>query len=185
MFLRAALRGLNRKRLAGEIAAQLALFVNYFDRLPDFVDGHQHVHLFPQVREAVLEVVKEAAPEAWVRQCGRALPLTERFADRKALVLDMLSRRFRARAAAYGIATNPAFAGTYDFMSAGEENFAQLFPQFLRQLPANSVVMCHPGFVDAELERLDPLTHQREREYAFLVDDGFPDLLRLHGIVLA
>ena len=32
--------------------------------------------------------------------------------------------------------------------------------------------MCHPGFVDAELERLDPLTTQREREYAYLAGDG-------------
>ena len=34
--------------------------------------------------------------------------------------------------------------------------------------------MCHPGFVDAELERLDPLTTQREREYAYLAGDAFP-----------
>ena len=31
-----------------------------FGRAPDFIDGHQHVHLFPQVSEAVLDVVKEA-----------------------------------------------------------------------------------------------------------------------------
>ena len=34
--------------------------------------------------------------------------------------------------------------------------------------------MCHPGFVDAELERLDPLTTLREREYAYLAGDAFP-----------
>jgi hypothetical protein len=185
MFLRGALRRLARERLAAEIAAQLESFVNYFGRTPDFIDGHQHVHLFPRVREALLEVVKNAAPDAWVRQCGRALPLTQRFADRKALVLDMLSRRFRARAMTHGITTNPAFAGTYDFAAAGEQDFAQLFPLFLRRLPPHSVVMCHPGFVDAELERLDPLTHQREREYAFLADEGFPELLRAHGVALA
>ena len=38
--------------------------------------------------------------------------------------------------------------------------------------------MCHPGFVDAELERLDPLTKQREREYAYLAGDDFPAVLR-------
>jgi predicted glycoside hydrolase/deacetylase ChbG (UPF0249 family) len=46
-------------------------------------------------------------------------------------------------------------------------------------------VMCHPGFVDAELERLDPLTAQREREYAYLAGDGFPGVLRAHGFALA
>jgi predicted glycoside hydrolase/deacetylase ChbG (UPF0249 family) len=59
------------------------------------------------------------------------------------------------------IATNPAFAGAYDF-TADKADFARLFPGFLRDLPPRSVVMCHPGFVDAELERLDPLTTQRE-----------------------
>jgi predicted glycoside hydrolase/deacetylase ChbG (UPF0249 family) len=120
-----------------------------------------------------------------VRQCGRAGALTGRFADRKALVLDWLSRSFRARAERQGIATNPAFAGTYDFAAATAPDFAELFPGFLRKLPAHSVVMCHPGFVDAELTRLDPLTTLREREYAFLASDAFPLLLRTHGIALA
>ena len=100
-------------------------------------------------------------------------------------MLDVLSRKFRARAAAYGVATNPAFAGTYDFAAASEADFARLFPGFLERLPADGVVMCHPGLVDAELERLDPLTTQREREYAFLADDAFPELLRAHGVALA
>ncbi len=41
----------------------------------------------------------------------------------------VLSQRFRARAAALGIATNPAFAGTYDFTR--RRDFAALFPGFL------------------------------------------------------
>jgi predicted glycoside hydrolase/deacetylase ChbG (UPF0249 family) len=45
--------------------------------------------------------------------------------------------------------------------------------------------MCHPGFVDAELERLDPLTTQREREYAYLASNSFPDVMRSHGVALA
>ena len=46
-----------------------------FGQPPDFVDGHQHAHLFPQVREALLDVVKEMAPQAWVRQCGSVATL--------------------------------------------------------------------------------------------------------------
>ena len=100
-------------------------------------------------------------------------------------MLDALSGKFRELAAERGIATNPAFAGAYDFASASEADFARLFPGFLRGLPAQSVVMCHPGFVDAELERLDPLTTQREREYAYLAGDAFPGVLRAHGVALA
>jgi len=60
-----------------------------------------------------------------------------------------------------------------------------LFPRFLEGLPDGSVVMCHPGFVDAELRRLDPLTTLREKEYAFLVGDALPALLAARGLVLA
>src|SRR5207244_1071372 len=87
------------------------------------------------------------------------------------------------RAGALGLRTNAAFAGTYDFQPAAD--FAALFPSFLDRLPDNSVVMCHPGFVDAELKRLDILTSAREREYAFLIDDAFPKVLAANGVVLA
>jgi predicted glycoside hydrolase/deacetylase ChbG (UPF0249 family) len=112
------------------------------------------------------------------------MPLHRRLRDPKALLLDVLSRKFRARAAALGIATNPAFAGTYDFGTAAAPDFAALFPRFLEGLPAGGVVMCHPGFVDAELERLDPLTLQREREYVYFASDAFPAALQARGVSL-
>ena len=179
----AVTRRLRRDALEAEIASQMQAFLSTFGRAPDFVDGHQHVHLLPQIRDALLGVVKARAPGAWVRQCGRAVPLAERLADRKGLFLDLLSHRFRRRAAAVGLRTNPAFAGTYDFVD--EANFAHLFPRFLDALPDGGLVMCHPGFVDDELRRLDPLTTLREKEYAFFADDSFPALLAARGVALA
>jgi predicted glycoside hydrolase/deacetylase ChbG (UPF0249 family) len=186
MFRKTSLRVLSRRRLEAEIAAQLQAFVAAFGRAPDFVDGHQHVHQFAQVGAALLKVVKQAAPDAWVRQCGRvSIPFRRRFADKKGLALDVLSRSFRRRAAALGIATNPAFAGTYDFAAGQAPDFATLFLGFLDRLPAGGLVMCHPGKVDAELERLDPLTVQREREYAYFAGESFPAVLKAHGVTLA
>ena len=169
--------------LVGEVAAQMQRFLDTFGRAPDFVDGHHHVHLLPQISDAVREVIAGAAPNAWLRQCGRVVPLAQRFSDPKGLLLDLLSYRFRRRAAARGLRTNPAFAGTYEFDAAA--NFAALFPRFLDCLPDGSVVMCHPGFVDAELERLDPLTTLREKEHAFFASDAFPVVLATHGVALA
>jgi predicted glycoside hydrolase/deacetylase ChbG (UPF0249 family) len=177
------LHRLDQAALARETAAQIKAFEGAFGRAPDFVDGHQHVHLFPQVSEAMLAVVKQAAPQAWVRQCGRALPLSRRFGDRKALLLDLLSYRFRRRARALGVRTNPAFAGAYEFHDRAD--FPAMFPRFLDRLPEGSVVMCHPGFVDAELRGLDPLTDLREREYAFFIGEAFPGVLARHGVALA
>jgi predicted glycoside hydrolase/deacetylase ChbG (UPF0249 family) len=173
----------DRKVLIAEISSQFDRFLQFFGRGPDFIDGHHHVHLFPQIRDAVLEVAKLMAPQAWLRQCARALPLRARLADRKGLFLDFLSRRFRRRVEALGLRTNPAFAGTYEFTEGA--NFAALFPRFLEGLPDGGLVMCHPGFVGPQLRALDSLTTLREREYAYLASDAFPQMLAEHGVVLA
>ena len=165
-----------------ELLAQLAAFKELFGRAPDFVDGHQHAQLFPQVRDAFLRAVKEAAPAAWVRQGGRLQPLAKRLGAPKALVLDVLSAQFRKRAAAAGIPFNPAFAGAYDFSKAPD--FAVLMGEFLDGLPDGGLVMCHPGFVDETLESLDPLTTQREAEHAYLAGDQFPALLAANKVTL-
>ncbi|HUD88513.1 MAG TPA: ChbG/HpnK family deacetylase [Xanthobacteraceae bacterium] len=180
---RAHLRTLQPDLLATEIARQFAAFIAAFGRPPDFVDGHQHVQLFPQIRDAFLRVAKDAAPRAWVRQCGRSGPARGRLTDHKALVLDAMSRNFRRRAAAYGLATNPAFAGTYAFRA--DAAYERLFAAFLDGLPDGGVIMCHPGKVDAALVRLDTLTDLREREYAFFLDDSFPRLLAEREVGLA
>jgi hypothetical protein len=44
--------------------------------------------------------------------------------------------------------------------------------------------MCHPGHVDDTLISLDPFTHQREREHAYLGGDRFPALLAAHNVTL-
>src|SRR3982074_1772676 len=115
-LLRAGLlRRLDPEIIHAELMAQLAAFQELFGRAPDFVDGHQHAQLFPQVREAFLRAVKQAAPSPWVRRGGGNQRLAQRLAARKALVLDVLSAQFRKRAQAADIAFNPAFAGAYDF----------------------------------------------------------------------
>lgn len=181
-FRSAFLRKLKEEKIAVEVAAQMKAFVTAMGRLPDFVDGHQHVHLLPQVRNAVLMVMRQAAPQAWVRQCGRVGSSTWRLTDRKGFVLDVLSRKMRKLAHKGGLKTNAAFAGTYNFDA--DADFAKLFPGFLRNMPADGLVMCHPGYVDSELQALDPLTDLREREHAFLSSDSFPGILRAAGVTL-
>jgi predicted glycoside hydrolase/deacetylase ChbG (UPF0249 family) len=183
-LMRGALfRRLDRATLARETAAQLDAFAAAFGRAPDFIDGHQHVHLLPQVRDAVVSSAKALAPTAWLRQAGNRQPLHRRLADPKGLLIGLLSKNFRRRANELGLSTNPAFAGTYGF--GAKANFAALFPTFLDGLPDGGLIMCHPGFVDDELRRLDPLTDLRQREHAYLAGDAFPALLAAHGVGLA
>ena len=182
-LLRRGLTGrLDFELIHTELTVQLETFTDLFGRPPDFVDGHQHVQLFPGVRQAFLAAVKEAAPNAWIRQCGRSRPWAQRLDQPKALVLDILSAQFRRRAARAELIFNPAFAGAYDFSK--EPEFGALMRQFLQEMPEAGVVMCHPGIVDDVLISLDPLTVQREREYEFLRSEHFLPLLAANKVTL-
>jgi predicted glycoside hydrolase/deacetylase ChbG (UPF0249 family) len=180
---RALLHRLDAARLETEIASQLAAFRNAFGRAPDYVDGHQHIHVFPQIGDALVRVIKRDSPQAWLRQCGRAAAAPKSLADPKGYVLDALSARLRRLAARDGVRTNPAFAGTYSFRP--DADFGKLFNEFLDGLPEGGLLMCHPGKVDRELRQLDPLTDLREREYAFFLGERFPRLLAERGYALA
>lgn len=175
MLTMGLLRRLDAEIIRTELSAQIAKFVELFGSPPDYLDGHQHVQLFPQVCDAFLDAAKSGAPDAWVRQCGRAQPFRHGLGSPKALLLDGLSRQFRRRAKQGGLPFNPGFAGAYDFSDGGD--FGALMRQFLDDLPDGGLIMCHPGFVDDTLRELDPLTDQREREYAYLASDAFPVLL--------
>jgi chitin disaccharide deacetylase len=182
-LLRAGLLGrLDPEIIHAELMVQLAAFTDMFGRVPDFVDGHQHAQLFPGVRDAFLMAVKQAAPNAWVRQGGRNQPLARRLGTPKALVLDVLSAQFRRRASRANIAFNPGFAGAYDFSQ--RPDFGTLMRQFLDGLPEGGLIMCHPGFVDDTLVSLDPLTTHREHEHAFLAGEQFPRLLAANKVTL-
>ena len=182
-LFRAGLTGrLDPEVIRTELLVQLASFGDLFGRAPDFVDGHQHVQLFPGVRDAFIAAVKQAAPKAWVRQCARNQPLLDRLRMPKALFLDLLSTQFRSRAARAEVSFNPSFAGAYDFSE--EPDFAALMQRFLRGVSDGGVIMCHPGLVDDVLISLDPLTGQREREYAFLGGEQFPPLLAANKVTL-
>jgi predicted glycoside hydrolase/deacetylase ChbG (UPF0249 family) len=182
-LLRAALlRRLDPEIVRAEVVMQLTTFREMFGRLPDFVDGHQHAQLYPVVRDGFLAAVKEKAPDAWVRQAMRNQPMAKRLLSPKALVLDLLSTQFTRSAARAGLATNPAFAGAYDYSQ--KPDYGALMREFLDRLPEGGVVMCHPGFVDDVLISLDPLTAVREVEHAYLASDAFPRLLESNNVTL-
>lgn len=183
LFRKSMFRLLRTDVFNEEINAQLWAFMKAFERAPDFVDGHQHAHLFPKIRDAFLRAVKANAPGAWVRQCGQMPGQPPRVGNPKAVILDTLSARFRARAARLGIRTNRAFSGAYNFNHLPD--FGALVPSFLDALPDGGLMMCHPGFVDNVLRQIDNLTDQREREYAFLASDAFAAMLRARNMTLS
>lgn len=169
-----------------EIDRQLDAFEAARGDPPDFVDGHQHVHVLPGIREPLLDALAARgwSGRLWLRDPSDrwGAILRRGVAGSKALVVAGLALGFGAAARRAGFAVNEGFSGFSPFEPT--RDVAADFRRFVQHLGPRPVVMCHPGHVDAELHTLDPVVVPREREYAYLASDAFPALLRERGIAL-
>lgn len=186
--VRMALRGkLPLAEIRAEVDRQLDRFEAVMERAPDFVDGHQHVHGLPGVRDAVLEALdaRKLAGRTWLRNPadGAHRIALRRAHARKALTIRGLTAGLRRAAKRHGYAVNDGFAGFSDFHPG--KDYAKAFESYLRAPGRRHLVMCHPGHVDDELKSLDPVTITREQELAFLLSPRLPEALAKRGFRLA
>ena len=169
-LMRAAFfRKLPLDEIAVELEAQLDLFIEVVGRVPDHVDGHHHVQQLPGIRDVVLDLFpRRLDPDTtFLRVCAESLGrIMLRPARSKALVLSLAGKRLRSMARKRGVSMNNGFSGAYDFENAPP--YGELFNGFLAGAGNGLLVMCHPGYCDAELESCECLTSRREDELAFL-----------------
>lgn len=183
-LMRAAyLRRLDRQAIAAEIDRQITEFTLVLGRAPDFIDGHQHVHLLPVVREPVLQAARKAGAYLRLTDEPLAAILRRRVATGKAAFLSLMARPMAQRIGQAGVRRNSGFRGARSF--AESESFRSLFCRMIEGAPAGSIVMCHPGLVDEALASRDPVTTAREAEYAYLLSDEFPADLAAANLRLA
>ena len=170
--------------IESEIAAQLAAFEEEMGVAPDFIDGHQHVHGMPGVREAVLRVIGARYPDRqpYLRDASErwSALLARGSYPVKALGVSVLSAPFGVKARALGFATNQGFSGFSGFDPL--QDYAADFAHYLAHPGQKPLIMCHPGFVDAELRALDPAVESRPREIAFFRSSQFEDLCAAAGM---
>ncbi len=179
-------RRLDAAAVERQIVHQLDAFEEVLRRGPDFIDGHQHVHQLPIIRDCLLrELVRRyaVADRPWLRstiaaaQPGVPWPLRG-----KALVIQMLgARRFARQAGARGFTLNKGFLGVYGF-SGGEAAYRRLLACWLRAAGDGALLMCHPATAAADD---DVLGAQRVAEFRVLAGDGMAQLLRDTGFSLA
>jgi hypothetical protein len=186
LLYRAVTVGLPSAEVRDEIARQLDAFESVTGRSPSFVDGHQHVHVLPGVREAVLALFgPRLDPErTWLRVCTSAPQaiLRRGVARRRALLIDRLSRPLGRQARQLGILVNEDFRGVTEFRP---EDVAAEFDAWLDGAGPGTLVMCHPGRVDDTLRRRDPVLARREAERDFLGGAGFDAALARNGLSIA
>ncbi len=175
-LLAAALaRRLPADAVSAEIRAQFDAFEDAWGDAPDHVDGHQHVHVLPGVREALIAELLRRHPRGrvWVRNCVepplRCLQRGE--ATGKALFISALGRGLARCLREAGLPCNEGFSGLHDFSI--ERPFAAKMRRFLAGTGPRALVHVHPGRVDATLRACDPLTTPREAELAYLASTDY------------
>jgi predicted glycoside hydrolase/deacetylase ChbG (UPF0249 family) len=178
--LRGALSGrLPLGEIADEFRRQIDAFARSMGREPDFLDGHQHVHAFPGIREALFAALDALglAQRLYLRDPADRLGaiMTRRLCAGKAMVIAGLARGFAEKLRARGIASNAGFAGVVPFDA--RRDYAADFARFLDAPGERHLVMCHPGHIDSELEAADAVSATRPGEHSFFASDAFPALL--------
>lgn len=174
---RALARALPREAVRDELRAQLDAFEDAWHAPPDYVDGHQHAHVLPGIREVLVDELMRRYPagSVWVRDChepvsrcvrrGTALP--------KSLLISALGLGLHRLLRRHHLPANAGFAGLHDF--SGRVPFRTLMQSFLAGSGPRPLVHVHPGRVDDELRACDGLTTPRETERAYLASAAFMD----------
>ncbi len=177
LIIKAHLRKIDKPAITAELHAQLDQFIEQVGTLPDFIDGHQHVHQLPVIRDIVLTVYEERLREknTYIRSTGNWRSLFRFGAPSyfKQLIIQLCGALpFRRQLIKKQIRHNSSFSGIYDF--ANSIHYAQLFPRFLDELQDEGMIMCHPGLLSSD--PLDPINTSRQNEYQYFASDAFLQL---------
>ncbi len=166
-----------------EIARQLDAFGEVMGRPPDFVDGHQHVHVLPGIRAQLLDVLsgRGLAGRLWLRNPFDRMPaiVARRLSAAKALFVGALAATFGRDARRAGFATNAGFSGFSPFDPARDP--AADMKCYLAALGPRPLVMCHPGLSDTSP---DEIAGARLREFGYLESPEFIRDLESRGVAL-
>ncbi len=174
LIVRAHSGVLDRQRLGQSIRRQLSLYETGMNALPDFVDGHQHCHLLPSVREALLDALTERygaeASRIALRDCA-----PQRWRGLKAAIIAGTGTfRLQELAKARQHGMNSDFAGVYDFNE--DADLAALWTGWLDGLEGGApLVMCHIA-ERADHDGSDSIRSARYREYDWLSSPQFLEL---------
>ena len=164
-----------------EISAQLALFESCLGGTPGFVDGHQHCHHLPIIRDLLLDALADHYG-ADAAQIGIRICTPRHWRGVKAAIvsgtgaagLSKLAEKRRHRA-------NTDFAGVYNFAIGADlgAHWRSWLEHLAGPLP---LVMCHVASRTGQTAASDPIRQARYREFDWLSSEEFQALRQRFSI---
>lgn len=142
-ILAALTHRLDRAAVAAELERQIERFRAVAGHLPDFIDGHEHVHAFPLINAIVRRTAAEVSP-------GSPIPIrsVDHFFGptdaplKRAVIRFLAARGSRDAAGIAPVELNTGFAGDYSLRA--NAGFPGLFQSWLETAPDRGLIMCHP-----------------------------------------
>ncbi len=166
LMLQSHLHRLPLAALRIEWQAQIDAFVQATGHAPHMVDGHQHVHHLPLLRQVVLDGIAPMAPRPAVRNTGRLLG--PGFAFKRFVIERTGGRALKRELTRRGLRHNASLLGAYDFTTT---DYRGLMRKWLLQLPREGgLLFCHPAEV---ADAGDAIGEARLRELAYLESSAF------------
>lgn len=169
-------RALNKHDIYQELKAQLDCFIDFFGFSPHFLDGHQHIHHLPIVREVVFDLFNQyhlKQNKTYIRSVNHLVKSSV-----KGLVIKYTgATTFRKQLKKNHILHNDQFGGIYDFKP---ENFKNTFENDLSKIKHAGLLMCHPGY---QING-DVLNKTREVELNYFKSKNFLEKLIEHHLIL-
>jgi len=179
LIARAHLHWLPQAEMRNEVHAQLRAFIHAVGVPPRFIDGHQHVHHLPGLRDSILDMAEHVQPLPALRSTGRLVGPGAGF--KRWMIERTGGRALEAGLKQRVLAHNPALLGAYDFV---DTDYGGLMRRWLQVLPPEGgLLFCHPGVRDPD-DPPDVIAAARTRELAYLGSNDFTDDLAEAGVVL-
>lgn len=161
---------------------QIDLFVEHFHQLPDYIDGHQHVHAFPVIRQAMMDAIdarwQKTDSLPWIRTPDRLVDAGG--TPVKARILKTACRGFTDFVESRGMRITQKFGGLYALQP--EAKFDVRMRQWLHEIPSGTLLMVHPGKPTVDFS--DPICKARAVEYSYLAGTKFADDCRAADVQL-
>ncbi|MGJ7583166.1 ChbG/HpnK family deacetylase, partial [Variovorax sp. RHLX14] len=185
----AHLRMLPKRRIREALLRQLTAFEDEMFRAPAHVDGHEHVHLLPVIRDILLDVLVQRYRSTlpWLRVCASPAPASSidaavRFHGRKAWFIDRSQggEGFRHRARALGFTVKHRWLGVHGTQASASE-YRALLLLWLNNALDGDVLVCHPGHSGTD----DLVDRARRVEFAVWADPLLGCVLQGLGIRIA
>ena len=174
LLIRTKLRLVSFDKIYAILDHQYKNFTSVFDRPPCFIDGHQHVHQFPVIRDALIKYYNNhnlKKSKCYIRTTYPLLGSKDFF--KQIIIAFSGAKRFKKLIQKNNILSNKGFSGLYKVKNGSYKYVRNCYKNFFNTVEQGSLIMCHPGKKVIKENIVDDIANRRVLEYKYFMSKDF------------